>query len=421
MTKILSKIFALGCGLLLLITPPACAFSMSDVLDWIPFMGNSSGEASGDRSAGDKDVQVAATDSSFGLPSFIQSSWGNISSLLGEGSALIERRESLPDHAYFGEDKESNAKKLNSIRDEMMEILLQGDAVTFYKEIKVIRAKVPALQIERDALRNRLISASDSSWLPWEKTSGKINERLNLINKDIADSQARELVLRGEIAAALRDMGIGLDDAQIDTLLASSMDDDLIQNAAVFTNVKKIVEKLGELSANSSDSISVTLRYAGMYLALNDLLIYTQKELVRKIDSNYKPRVNTISREAVALREEAIKGSADKKFTNSQRAAFDANARANATTMSAAVVYMKFLDSQRQNSIRSLENLERNFVLAANTHKTVKNASDLQDVIRSGLALFDSLQSLAMPDIQPFENEAIKREFEEISKRLKDS
>ncbi|GHV45600.1 hypothetical protein FACS1894204_05150 [Synergistales bacterium] len=334
---------------------------------------------------------------------------------------MIERRESLPEAAYFREDKVSNAKKLNSIRSEMMEILLQDDAIALYKESKVIRAKIPALQVERDALRNNLISARDSSWLPWEKTRGKIEERLALLDKEIADARARELTLRGEIALSLRDMGIGLDEAQIDTLLSSSMDDDLIQNAAVFTNVKKIVEKLGELSGNSSDSISITLRYAGMYLALNDLLIYTQKELVRKIDSDYKPRVAVISREAAALREEALRGASDRKFTDQQRSAFDANARANATTISAAVVYTKFLDSQRRNSLRSLENLERNFALAANTHKTVKNASDLQGVIRSGLALFDSLQSLTMPDIQPFENEAIKREFEEISRRLKDN
>jgi hypothetical protein len=67
----------------------------------------------------------------------------------------------------------------------------------------------------------------------------------------------------------------------------------------------------------------------------------------------------------------------------------------------------------------ALSDLRRNRDVAENTYRTVQSTSDLRNLIRSGFELFESIQSLSMPQIQPFENETLRKEFEEINKRLK--
>jgi len=99
-----------------------------------------------------------------------------------------------------------------------------------------------------------------------------------------------------------RALGLQRDDRQIDVLLSSVTGDDLLQNAVVFSNVRAMVEKLAELSREDRDNLEINRRYSGLYLVLNDLLIHTQEELVRKIDGEYKPRLGEIGKEAEALR-----------------------------------------------------------------------------------------------------------------------
>jgi hypothetical protein len=367
------------------------------------------------------------TEAGAGLPRHLLTSWDKLSSILTTASGLLEKQETLPDKAFFGDDKRSNAKKLDVVRERAIEILLGGEAMELHRQAKKLREGIPALQLKRDELRNRSISANESdwipawipSWVPGTETRSKIAGEIAALDREIEADKKLEAETRGEIARALRGMGIGLDDAQIDTLLSSSMDDDLLQNAALFTNIRHVAEKLAELSAQDRENLEINLRYAGMYLVLNDLLVYTQEALLEKIEIDYKPKVAAVREESRKLREEALTGARDARFSERQREAFAFNARANATTMDAAELYMRFLDSQADNSRKSLEELRRNRSLAANTHRTVRNASDLRDVIRSGLAMFDSIQGLSMPAIRPFENEALRREFEEIGRRLR--
>jgi len=88
-------------------------------------------------------------------------------------------------------------------------------------------------------------------------------------------------------------------------------------------------------------------------------------------------------------------------------------------TLRVAELYTRLLDSQRKGILDNLADLRRNRDLAENTYRTVRSSGDLRNLIRSGLELFDSIHALAMPEILPFENEAIRREFEEINKRLR--
>jgi hypothetical protein len=365
------------------------------------------------------EMASSKTASSDGFPKYLSSSWEKLSATLTETLNLQDKQESLPPSSYFGEDKSSNAKKINGLLNQAIEILLRGDANDLRRQAIVLRAEVPALRLEMDDLRNKRISAPETSKLPWVATRPKIDERIQELSAEIKDKEQAMAEIDKKIAGALRDMGLDLDDTQIDVLLTSVTGDDLFQNTVIFGNVKRVVEKLAELSREDRDNLEINRRYTGMYLVLNDLLIVTQEGLVEKIDVNYKPQLAAIRTEAEELRGDALRKSKQGQYSEAQRQSFEANAQANAMTIQAATLYAELLEGQRRSVTATLSDLRRNRDLAENTYKTVRSTSDLRNLIRSGLDLFDSIQNLSMPKLQPFENETIRNEFEAINKRLK--
>nr|MBQ6740949.1 hypothetical protein [Synergistaceae bacterium] len=77
------------------------------------------------------------------------------------------------------------------------------------------------------------------------------------------------------------------------------------------------------------------------------------------------------------------------------------------------------LKTQKTSINNNLKDLIKNRDVAESTYRTVKSSGDLRNLIHSGLELFDSIHALSMPELQPFESDAMRREFEEINKRLK--
>lgn len=361
-------------------------------------------------------VFAASEDS---LPSYLVEKWGSLTGTLSDALSLRDRQEKLPASAWFGADRTSNARKIDELLVRALEILVQGQAGDLRRQALELRTEIPKLRLEADGLRNRRISAPESSRLPWVRTRAKIDEQLSELDGEIADRESALSAVDAQLAEALRALGLQLDDRQIDVLLSSVTGDDLLQNAVVFANVRVVVEKLAELSREDRDNLEVNRRYSGLYLVLNDLLIHTREELVRKIDGEYKPRLDEIGKEAEALRREALAKASQTGYSDAQKKSFALNAESNAMTLRVAKLYMQLLDSQRKGILDNLADLRRNRDLAENTYRTVRSSGDLRNLIRSGLELFDSIHALAMPEILPFENEAIRREFEEINKRLK--
>lgn len=364
-----------------------------------------------------KNVKDAKSQDS--LPDYIAEDWDKLTESLIEVLDLRDEREKLPDSAWFGKDKKSNSKKINKLLDIALKILIQGRPSDMRREAAELRTHGAELRAEADKLRNKQITAPEKSSIPWTKTRGDINKNLAEVERKISENDAKLLKLDNELAGAMHEIGLDLSQEQIDVLLSSVTGDDLLQNTVVFANVKKVVEKLAELSRSDNDNLEINRRYTGMYLVLNDLLIYTQNGLVRKIDRTYRPRLEKIINEAEKVRKDAAAKSGSSKYNEAQRKAFKLNADANAMTIKVARLYIDLLKSQRDSITANLNDLTRNREVAESTYKTVKSSGDLRNLIRSGLALFDSINSLSMPELEPFESDAMRREFEEINKRLK--
>ena len=118
--------------------------------------------------------------------------------------------------------------------------------------------------------------------------------------------------------------------------------------------------------------------------------------------------------------EEAWTVLAGRGFSETQRKILSANVESNTFTLRAAKLYEELLGRQRSQLVLCVHGLERDRRVAKNTYDTVRHSSDLSAMIQSGLKLFDTLIALQIPEIQTFENAGVRREFEELTRRLRE-
>ncbi len=355
------------------------------------------------------------------LPPKIASDWDSLTGNLTDALKLRDKNESLPKKSWipFKEDQESNAQKINKLLDAAMKILVNGEAGDMRREAGELRENLLRQREELDSLRNRRINAPESSYMFWKMTREKADKRISELENEIKNSEARLQIINAELTDALKAIGLELDESQTEILLNSVTGDDLLKNTIIFSNVKAVVAKLEALSQNETNSLEITRRYTGMYLVLNDLLILTQEELVKKIDGEYKPKLNLIIAEAQNLRKDAMAKSNNNAYTVEQRKSFAANAKSNEMTVQVANLYGELLSSQRASTQKSIKSMKLNRDLAENTYRTVRSSGELRGLIHSGLRLFDSIDGLTMPELKIFESEVMRLEFEEIDRRLR--
>ena len=74
------------------------------------------------------------------LPSYLVEQWGNLTETLSDALSLRDKQETLPESAWFGADKSSNAKKINTLLDKALEILVQGRAGDLRRQARYFSA-----------------------------------------------------------------------------------------------------------------------------------------------------------------------------------------------------------------------------------------------------------------------------------------
>ena len=307
---------------------------------------------------------------------------------------------------------------MNELLDVAVKILSGSEAGNTRGEAIKLRARIASLRAEADSLRNARITAPESTYMFWRKTKASIDAKIAEIEAEVTRMESEMSAITARLADELSSTGLTLTETQTEILINSVTGEDILQNVIIFDNVKAVVTKLEELSQQDTNTLEITKRYTGMYLVLNDLLIHTDEELLKKIETEYKPKLAAIRNEAEKLRREAQSKSENRVYTAAQRQSFSRNVRANGTTIEAARLYERLLNNQKAALQNSIKALKLNRELAENTYRTVRSSRELRLLIHSGLEAFDAITGLSMPELKMFESGIMREEFDEINRRL---
>ena len=318
------------------------------------------------------------------------------------------------------ETKEDREKKIRDLLDAALGIVTDVPVVEVQKKIEGLRKNIRELDERIVKLREKQIGAPKEGVLP-----GLITDTVDSLGKDIDEAKKKIDLNREEIAKAKGDVIIALDKAgiklapeQVDLLLDSVLSGDLVRLVAVFNSAKLIDGQLGRLLIASGENIGAARKYFAMHAALFALLVHSQDLLVAKIDQQYLPKLSAIEQDIKAAR---LKTAELLKAENrdDQKRALEANRDSQRLADDAARGYRKYLLQQREQVANARRRATHDLRIADNTFETVEASYQLRNLMKDSAASFEALQKLEAPTFdQIFKNEELRREFENLTRKL---
>ena len=337
----------------------------------------------------------------------------------GEARKLPSEKDFLM-KPLWTETKEDREKKIRDLLDAALGIVTDVPVVDVQKRIEGLRKNMRELDDRIVKLREKQIGAPRDGVLP-----GLITDTVDSLGKDIDEAKKRIELNRdeigkakGEVMAALDKAGVKLAAEQVDLLLDSVLSGDLIRLVAVFNSAKLIDGQLGKLLIASGENIGAARKYFAMHAALFALLVHSQDLLVAKIDQQYLPKLSAIEQDIKAAR---LKTAELLKAENreDQKRALEANRDSQRLADDAARGYRKYLLQQREQVANARRRATHDLRIADNTYETVEASFQLRNLMKDSAASFEALQKLEAPTFdQIFKNEELRREFENLTRKL---
>ncbi|MEO1205783.1 MAG: hypothetical protein AAFV45_05570 [Pseudomonadota bacterium] len=335
-------------------------------------------------------------------------------------AARLPGRDEFLVTPIWTETKEDREEKIRGLLDAVLGIVTDVPVVDVQRRVEKLRQNIRKLEDEIVSLKERKLQAPEGGMLP-----GVLTDTVESLQASIEDAGKRIEANREEIAqakteisVAMKNAGIQLGDDQIDLLLDSVLSGDLVRLVAVFNAAKLIDRQLGERMDVSGDNIKAARKYFAMHAALFAMLVHAQDSAIAKIDNSYMPKLDAILRDIRAARS---KTDALLKKTNrpDQRRVLEANRESQKLAREAAQGYRRYLQQQREQIARARARATHDLSIADNTFETVEASFQLRTLMRDSAASFEAIEKLEAPTFdQIFRNEELRREFENLTRKL---
>ncbi len=320
----------------------------------------------------------------------------------------------------FTETREDREKKVRDLLDSVLGIVTDVPVVDVQKKIETQRKNMRDLDERIVKLREKQLIAPKDGMLP-----GYVTDTVDSLGKEIEDSKKRiegnkdEVAkAKAEIFAALSKSGIQLTLEQVDLLLDGVLSGDLVRLVAVFNSAKAIDGQLAKLMAQSGENIGAARKYFAMHAALFAMLVHAQDGLIGKIDKQYLPKLEAITKDVAAARaktQELLKA----ENRPDQRRALEANRESQKLADEAARGYRRYLLQQREQVAKARQKATHDLRIADNTYETVEASFQLRALMKDSASSFEAIQKLEAPTFeQIFRNEELRREFENLTRKL---
>ena len=318
------------------------------------------------------------------------------------------------------ETREDREKKIRDLLDAALGVITDVPVVDVQRKIETLRKNMREIDERIVKLREKQLTAPKDAMLP-----GLLTDTVDSLGKDIDESKKKieankaEIgTAKAEIHTALTNSGIQLAPEQIDLLLDGVLSGDLVRLVAVFNSAKLIDGQLAKLMTQSGENMNAARKYFAMHAALFAMLVHAQDSTIAKIDKQYLPKLDAIAKDIAAAR---VKTNDLLKAENrpDQRRALEANRDSQRLAEDAAKGYRRYLLQQREQVAKARSRATHDLRIADNTYETVEASFQLRSLMRDSATSFEAIQKLEAPTFeQIFRNEELRREFENLTRKL---
>jgi hypothetical protein len=318
------------------------------------------------------------------------------------------------------ETREDRERKIRDLLDAALGIVTDVPVVDVQRRVENLRKNIRDLEERIVQLKEKQLVAPKDSLLPGvlSNTVDSLARDIEDANKRIAENRAAITAAKADISKALANSGIQLSPEQIDLLLDGVLSGDLVRLAAIFNSAKLVDSQLAKLLGSSGDNMNAARKYFAMHAALFAMLVHAQDTLIAKIDTNYMPKLDAITKDVDAARRKT-NDLLRAENRPDQRRALEANRESQKLAEEAAKGYRRYLMQQREQIAAARKRAAHDLRIADNTYETVEASFQLRNLMRDSSTSFEAIQKLEAPTFeQIFRNEELRKEFENLTRKL---
>ncbi|WP_439816324.1 hypothetical protein [Zavarzinia sp. CC-PAN008] len=311
-----------------------------------------------------------------------------------------------------------------ALLNDAVEILAVGRGVQLRDEIRSRQARITELRGQVSEWRLQVPAAPPAS----DGAMGQLSDMMRTTRTDleakiataeqeIAENETQLGILKTEFRASLEKLGIKLEGAQVDGLLAMATGDDLVSLYSVYDNLRSVNQTLLHATIAADESIETAKRYYGLYTVMVQLALHMHQEFLGKVDEQYLPKLEEIVAQTRTLKAEteiALLNESDAR----RRTVLERNLAAQDLNLKVGEIYRQRLIDQRAQIEGAMAPLEAELATAQNTLKTVQSSSAILSMMRSSGEGFAVLMQIEIPPLRPFENQDMQRAFEDLTRTL---
>ena len=337
----------------------------------------------------------------------------------GEAKKLPSKDEFLVPPLWT-ETREDREAKIKNLLDATLGIVTDVPVVEVQKRIEGLKKNIRDLDDLIVKLREKQITAPKDGFL-----AGIVTDTVDSLTKSIEGTKQRIEGNRAEIAKSkgevfdgLQKSGVQLTAEQVDLLLDGVLSGDLVRLVAVFSSAKAIDAQLAKLMAASGENVGAARRYFAMHAALFAMIVHAQDTLVAKIDTQYLPKLEVITKDVATARTRTADLLRAENRPD-QRRALESNRDSQKLADDAAKGYRRYLIQQREQVAKARRRAAHDLKIADNTYETVEASFQLRQLMKDSATSFEAIQKLEAPTFeQIFRNEELRREFENLTRKL---
>jgi len=320
----------------------------------------------------------------------------------------------------LGYDAESRTERLLG---DAFDVVADAPVTAIQRDIRARRDAIDGLRAEIARLREERISAPDevaglTGTFGLAKDRATIDEEIDEAHARIAGNDMAIRNAKDRFRGAMQAAGAPVSEEEADLLLDSVTGQDVIRIAAAYNAARGVSRQLLALLDETDEDLGTAKRYYAMHTALLAVLVHAQSTFIDRIDGDYLPRLDAITRDVHAARKETRR-LLQQPGTVRQREALQGNLQSQAIAFEAAEFYRQHLNDQRAGVAEARDEAVRELRIADNTLRTVDASFQLRSMMESATMSFEALQNLQSPGIERiFRNDQLRREFRELSDRL---
>ncbi len=310
--------------------------------------------------------------------------------VIAELSRVAETQQSL-------QPVQTTVAHMRDLLRKAASMMAGSEAMGALREMQDSRARLHSLGA---AIADRLLAGQDAKELQaqQEKTAA-----------DLARAT-------GDFAKKLTDLGVAMTPEQAEMIAIAPNGDDMVALLGMQANVGHFVAQLRDTVEQNRGNPDLLKRYYGLNVVLCEMVETLQSDVRDRIKEHYLPRLEAIEKENLGLQEKAATGM--KQVPAPEQAGYAANLRALQNTAGIIPAYRNYLAQQGEQLDDAIKHTQSLLDLASNTASTMENTVEVLDMMNAANRDFGAVINLLPPGTLPLDNEALRREFERISRRL---